>query len=154
MSEAQSDILGSLVPMTRQQAVLMLEAAYVWMDLGKFDVAKEVLQGAAALMPKSEVPVIGLGTWEFNQGHYERALQSFRRAQQLAPRASLPRAHCGEALLFMGKAEAAMKELRAALDLEPESAGALFAQALIEMHASGAVGGAQGTKRAPGARSP
>jgi predicted Zn-dependent protease len=139
MTEAKSDILGSLVPMTKQQAVLMLEAAYLWMDLGKFDHARELLSGAAALMPKSEVPIIALGTLEFNQARYDKALQMFRRAQQLVPRSSLPRAHCGEALLFMGKPNEAMRELKVALDLEPQSDGARFAQALIDMKEAGAL---------------
>lgn len=140
MTELKSDIAGSLVPMTKQQAVLMLEAAYLWMDFGKFDHARELLGGAAVLMPKSEVPQIALGTLEFNQGRYDKALQVFRRAQKLAPRAALPRAHCGEALLFMGKVNEAMRELKMALELEPDSDGARFAQALIEMKESGAIG--------------
>lgn len=141
MTDVKSDIAGSLVPVTKQQAVLLLEAAYLWMDLGKFDHARELLGGAIVLMPRSEVPHIAMGTLEFNQGRYEKALQAFRRAQQLAPRASLPRAHCGEALLFMGKGNEAMKELKVALELEPGSDGARFARALIDMKDAGAVGG-------------
>ncbi|MFZ5441669.1 MAG: tetratricopeptide repeat protein [Myxococcota bacterium] len=139
MTEAKSDIAGSLVPMTKQQAMLMLEAAYLWMDLGKFDNARELLNGATVLMPKSEVPQLALGTLEFNQQHFEKALPIFRRAQQLAPRASLPRAHVGETLLFMGKVNEAMKELKAALELEPGSDGAKFAEALIAAKESGAL---------------
>ena len=137
--EAKSDIAGSLVPMTKDQAMLMLEAAYLWMDLGKFDNARELLAGATALMPKSEVPQIVLGTLEFNQGHFDKALPVFRRAQQLAPKSSLPRAHVGETLLFMGKVNEAMKELKAALDLEPGSDGARFAEALIAAKEAGAL---------------
>lgn len=139
MTEAKSDIAGSLVPMSKQQAMLMLEAAYLWMDLGKFDNARELLAGATMLMPKSEVPQIALGSLEFNQGHFDKALQVFRRAQQLAPRASLPRAHCGETLLFLGKVNEAMKELKSALELEPKSDGARFAQALIAAKETGAL---------------
>lgn len=139
MSEAKSDIAGSLVPMSKQQAMLMLEAAYLWMDLGKFDNARELLGGATVLMPKSEVPQIALGTLEFNQGNHDKALQVFRRAQQLAPKASLPRAHCGETLLFLGKVNEAMKELKSALDLEPGSDGAKFAEALIAAKDAGAL---------------
>jgi len=139
MTEAKSDIAGSLVPMSKQQAMLMLEAAYLWMDLGKFDNARELLSGATLLMPKSEVPQIALGSLEFNQGHFDKALQVFRRAQQLAPRASLPRAHCGETLLFMGKVNEAMKELKSALELEPKSDGARFAEALIAAKETGAL---------------
>jgi tetratricopeptide (TPR) repeat protein len=137
MAEAKSDVAGSLVPVSKQQATVMLEAAYLWMDLGKFDHAREVSAGAALLMPKSEVPQIVQGTIEFNEGHYDKALQAFRRAQQLSPRASLPRAHCGEALLFMGKVNEAMKDLKAALDLEPDSEGAKFAQSLLDAKAAG-----------------
>ncbi len=137
--EVKSDIAGSLVPMTKSQATLMLEAAYLWMDLGKFDNARELLTGATLLMPKSEVPQNVLGTLEFNQGRFDKALPVFRRAQQLAPRASLPRAHVGETLLFMGKVNEAMKELKAALDLEPDSDGARFAEALIAAKDAGAL---------------
>jgi tetratricopeptide (TPR) repeat protein len=139
MAEAKSDIAGSLVPMTRQQAMLMLEAAYLWMDLGKWDNARELLGGAAVLMPKSEVPQLALGSLEFNTGHFDKALQVFRRAQQLAPRASLPRAHAGETLLFLGKVNEAMKDLKAAMDLEPGSDGAKFAEALIAAKEAGAL---------------
>ena len=139
MAEAKSDISGSLVPTTKMQAMLMLEAAYLWMDLGKVDNARDVLSGATVLMPKSEVPQIALGTLEFNLGHHDKALQIFRRAQQLAPKAALPRAHCREALLFMGKVNEAMKELKAAMDLEPDSDGARFAESLIAAKESGAL---------------
>lgn len=139
MTEAKSDIAGSLVSMSKQQAMLMLEAAYLWMDLGKFDNARELLSGATLLMPKSEVPQLALGSLEFNQGHFDKALQVFRRAQQLAPRASLPRAHCGETLLFLGKVNEAMKELKSALELEPKSDGARFAEALIAAKETGAL---------------
>lgn len=139
MPEPKSEIASSLVPMSKQQAMIMLESAYLWMDMGKFDNARELLSGASTLMPKSEVPQLALGTLEFNQGHHDKALQAFRRAQQLAPRASLPRAHCGEALLFMGKVNEAMKELKQALDLEPDSDGAKFAQSLIDAKEAGAL---------------
>src|SRR3990170_7443674 len=100
---AESEISGSIVPVLKKEAVVLLEAGYLWMELGKYDKAKDVLSGAAALMPKSEVPQIALGTLEFSQGHHDKALQAYRIAQKLAPKSGLPRAHAGEALLFMGK---------------------------------------------------
>jgi predicted Zn-dependent protease len=107
--------------------------------MGKFDDARDILTGAVALMPKSEIPNIALGTLEFNQGKFDKALQAFRSAQRINPKASLPRAHAGEVLLFMGKVNEAMKELKSALDLEPKSDGARFAQALIEAKELGAL---------------
>src|SRR5687768_13883171 len=94
-----SDIAGSLVPVAKQDAMLLLESGYLWIDLGQPDRAREVFVGAAALMPRSEVPQIALGTLEFAQGRYDKALKIYRAAQRLAPRVSLPRAHVGEALL-------------------------------------------------------
>jgi tetratricopeptide (TPR) repeat protein len=135
---ADSEIQGSLVPVSRQQAMLLLEAGYLWMDLGQFDKAAEVLQGAATLMPKSEIPQLALGTLELSQGRADKALQAFRAAQKLAPRSALPRAHAGEALLFMGKGPEALKELKAARDLDGEGDGGKLADALLQAHEAGA----------------
>ncbi len=139
MAAPASDIGGSLVPLARQQAMILLEAGYLWMDLGRYDYAKDVLVGAAALMPKSEVPQIALGTLELVQGRPEKALQAYRSAQKLAPRSGLPRAHAGEALLFMGKVNEAMKELKAATDVEPEGDGARLAEVLLQAKEAGAL---------------
>jgi tetratricopeptide (TPR) repeat protein len=132
-----SEISNSLVPLERQQAMVLLETGYLWLDMGHFDKAREVFSGAAALMPKSEVPQLGLGAVEFAQGRHDKALQAYRAAQRLAPQASLPRAHAGEALLFMGKVPEALKELKAAVDLEPDSDGAKLAQALMQAKEAG-----------------
>ncbi len=139
MAESSSEIAGSLVPVARQQAMILLEAGYIWLDMGKFDKAKDVFAGAAVLMPKSEVPQLALGALEFSQGRHDKALQAYRAAQRLAPNSALPRAHAGEALLFMGKVNEATKELKAAMDLEPESDGARLAQALMQAKDAGAL---------------
>jgi tetratricopeptide (TPR) repeat protein len=139
MAESASEIAGSVVPVARQQAMILLEAGYIWMEMGKFDKAKDIFTGAAALMPKSEVPQLALGALEFAQGRHDKALQAYRAAQRLAPNSALPRAHAGEALLFMNKVPEAMKELKAAMDLDPESDGARFARALVEAKEVGAL---------------
>ena len=137
----RSDIAGSMVPVSRQTAVVLLEAGYLWMDMGEFGKAREIFAGAAALMPKSEVPQLALGTLEFVQGKHDKALQAYRAAQRLAPTSGLPRAHAGEALLFMGKLSEAVKELKAALEIEPEGDGAKLARALLEAKEAGAFSG-------------
>jgi len=139
MAESASEIAGSVVPVAKQQAMILLEAGYIWLEMGKFDKAKDIFTGAAALMPKSEVPQLALGALEFAQGRHDKALQAYRAAQRLAPNSSLPRAHAGEALLFLNKVPEAMKELKAAMELEPESDGARFARALIEAKEVGAL---------------
>jgi tetratricopeptide (TPR) repeat protein len=142
---ADSQIQNALVPTEKSQAVLLLEAGYIWLDMGKADKAKEIFSGAAALMPKSEVPQLGLGSAELAQGHFDKALQAYRAAQRLAPKSALPRAHAGEALLFMGKEGEALKELKAALEVEPNGDGARLAKALIEAKDAGAF--AKGEKK-------
>lgn len=139
MSDAKSEINGSLVPVTKDQAMLMLEAGYLWARLGKVDSARELLNGAALLMPKSDVPHLALGDVEFESGDFAKALAAYRKAQQLAPKSSLHRARVGNALLCMGKANEAMKELKSAIDLGGD--GAQLAQELISLKELGAVFG-------------
>ena len=127
----------SLVPTERRLAMVLLEAGYLWLELGQTDKAREVFVGAAALLPRSEVPQIGLGTLEFALGRHDKALQAFRMAQKLAPGSGLPRAHVGEALLFLGKDPEALKELKAAMELDPDGDGARLARALLDAKAAG-----------------
>jgi len=134
-----SEISGSLVPLARREAMILLEAGYLWLDMGQFDKAREVFAGAAVLMPKSEVPQLALGSLEFAQGRHDKALQAYRAAQRLAPNSGLPRAHVGEALLFMGKVPEALKELKAAVDLDADGDGGRLARALIEAKEAGAL---------------
>ncbi|MBJ6763100.1 hypothetical protein DRW03_01955 [Corallococcus sp. H22C18031201] len=134
-----SEISNSFVPLTRQQAMVLLESGYLWLDMGHYDKARELFAGAAVLMPRSEVPQIGLGAVEFAQGKHDKALQAYRAAQRLAPHSALPRAHAGEALLFMGKVPEALKELKSAMDLDPEGDGGRLAQALIQAKDAGAL---------------
>ena len=132
-----SEISNSLVPLGRQQARVLLEAGYLWLDMGHFDKAKEIFSGAAALMPRSEVPQLALGAVVFSLGLLETGLLAYRAGLGLAPQSSLPRAHAGEALLFMGKVPEALKELKAAMDLEPDGDGARLAQSLIQAKEAG-----------------
>jgi tetratricopeptide (TPR) repeat protein len=138
MSET-SQISNSLVPLAKREAMILLEAGYLWLEMGQYEKAKEVFAGAAVLMPKSEVPQLALGALEFAQGRHDKALQAYRAAQRLAPGSGLPRAHAGEALLFMGKVPEALKELKAAVDLDPEGDGARLAKALLEAKEAGAL---------------
>jgi tetratricopeptide (TPR) repeat protein len=137
--DPESHIANSLVPFTKQQARVLLEAGYLWLDMQQFDKAKDVFAGAAALMPKSEVPQLGLGTLHFAQGQHDKALQAYRSAQKLAPNPGLARAHVGEVLLFMGKVNEAMKELKAAIEVDDDGDGGKLARALIEAKDAGAL---------------
>ena len=131
--------IAGLVPVSRDEVVILLEAGYVLMDMGRYDDARDVFSGAITLLPKSEVPHLAFGTLEFALGRHEKALQAYRKAQALAPKSALPRAHAGEALLFLHKAAEAKRELKAAIDVEPDGDGARLAQALLEAAEAGAL---------------
>ncbi len=131
--------IAGLVSAPRDEGVMLLEAGWLLMDLGRFDEARDVFSGAAALLPKSEVPHLAMGTLEFAQGRHDKALQAYRKAQAINPKSGLPRAHAGEALLFLGKVKEAEKELNAAIEIEPKGDGAKLAKALLEARESGAL---------------
>jgi tetratricopeptide (TPR) repeat protein len=123
--------IEGLVPVSKQEALILLEAGYLLVAMGRYNQARAVFQGVACLLPSSEVPVIALGTLEFAEGRYEKAIQEYRKARHLSPQSGLPRAHIGEMLLFLGKTREALKELHAAIELEPDGDGARMAQALL-----------------------
>jgi tetratricopeptide (TPR) repeat protein len=132
-----SDQIQGLVEVSREEATLVMEAGYIYMDMGNWKAAQEVFTGAAALFPRSEAPHLALGTLEFAQGRHDKALQAYRAAQRVAPKAGLPRAHCGEALLWLGKVAEAEKELKAAIDLDPDGDGGNLARALLDAKTEG-----------------
>lgn len=131
--------LDGIVPVSKQEAMILIEAGYQLMNMHRFDHAREVFTGVAALLPRSEVPHFALGSLEFALGHDDKALQEYRKAQRLAPESGVARAYAGEALLFMGKVAEAVKELKAAIDLDPDGDGARLARALLEAKEAGAL---------------
>lgn len=131
--------IAGIVPVSKKEAMIMIEAGYQLMNMRRFDQAREVFSGVAALLPKSEVPHFALGSLEFALGRDDKALQEYRKAQLLAPESGVARAYAGEALLFMGKVTEAVKELNAAIELDPNGDGARFARALLEAKNEGAL---------------
>ncbi len=131
--------IAGIVPVSKREAMILIEAGYQLMNMHRFDDAREVFEGVAALLPKSEVPHFALGSLEFALGREDKALQEYRRAQRLAPESGVARAYAGEALLFLGKVAEAVKELNAAIDLDPDGDGARFARALLDAKEAGAL---------------
>ena len=134
------EMLKGLIDVPQTEAALLLEAGYLYMEMGKPREAEEVFAGVASLLPHSEVPHVALGNLEFSQGHFQRALKHHQDALKLRPDSALAQAHIGEALLWLKKVDDGVKALQAAIGLEPESAPAAFAQALLDAHVQGAFG--------------
>lgn len=131
--------IEGLVPVSREEAALLLEAGYLYLEMKKFDESQAVFQGASALLPHSELPHIGLGNLWFSRGEHRKALAEHRAAAKKAPKSALPHAHAAEVLFFLGNAKEAVAECQTALKLEPKSPGADLANALLEAHRVGAL---------------
>jgi tetratricopeptide (TPR) repeat protein len=133
------DTIKGLVTVSREEAQILLEAGYLYLEMKKYQEAEAVFEGAGALLPHSEVPHICLGNFWFTQGEHRKALAEHRAAQKKAPKAALPHAHAAEALFFLGNAKEAVAECNTAIKLDPTGPGAELARALLEAHKVGAL---------------
>jgi tetratricopeptide (TPR) repeat protein len=131
------EILKGLVDVPQPEAALLLEAGYLYMEMGKHKDAADVFEGVAALLPHSDVPHVALGNCEFAQGRFQRALKHHQDALKLQPKSALAQAHIGESLLFLKKTEEGVKALKQAIAMEPGGMPATFAQALLTAHDAG-----------------
>lgn len=134
---ATVEMLKGLVEVPQPEASLLLEAGYLYMEMGKAKEAGDVFAGVAALLPHSDVPLVALGNLEFSQGHFQRALKHHQEALKLKPKSALAQAHLGEALLWLKKTDEGVKALQQAIAMEPEGMPASFARALLEAHEAG-----------------
>lgn len=136
-SMSDTQIIQGIVPVEKQDVVLLLEAGYLLMELAKHKEAEEVFHGVSALAPNSEVPHMALGHLYFSQGRLNPALKSHQKAVQLNPASAAAHAAVGEALMFLRRHGEAIKALDKAIALEPNGPAAEFAHALKESHTLG-----------------
>ena len=134
---ATVEMLKGLIDVPQAEASLLLEAGYLYMEMGKPKEAADVFTGVAALLPHSDVPHVALGNLEFAQGHFQRALKHHQEALKLKPRSALAQAHIGEALLWLNKTDEGVGALHKAIEMEPDGMPASFARALLEAHEAG-----------------
>jgi tetratricopeptide (TPR) repeat protein len=133
------EILNGLIDVPQSEAALLLEAGYLYMELGKAQEAEDVFAGVASLLPESDVPRVALGNLHFSQGRFQRALKFHSEALKLRPDSAMAQAHVGEALLFLKKTGDALDALNKAIAMEPDGHAAVFAKALIEAHEAGEI---------------
>jgi tetratricopeptide (TPR) repeat protein len=133
------DLIEGLIPVTREEVRLLLEAGYVFIEMRKFDDARAVFEGVAALLPKAEAPRMALGNCWFAQGEFRKALAEHRAAQKLAPNNATAHAHAAEVLFFLGKTKEALAECNKAVKLDNAGPGGVLAKALLKAHESGAL---------------
>ncbi|MFZ9887117.1 MAG: tetratricopeptide repeat protein [Myxococcota bacterium] len=133
-------MVHGLIDVPQDEVALLLEAGYLYLELGKPKEAEEVFSGVSALVPHSNVPLLALGNLHFAQGNFQRALKFHQDALKLTPDSALAWAHVGEVQLFLKKPAQAVAALEKALELESEGEAALFARSLLDAHTAGDLG--------------
>ncbi len=133
-------VAGALVPVEQKDVVLLLEAGYLYMELGRTKEAEEVFSGVAALVPHSEVPQLALGHLYFSQTRYSPAHKAQAEALRLQPDCAAAHAAIAETLFFLKRPDEAKESLSRALELEPHGPAGEFAKALKEASGLGIFG--------------
>lgn len=127
----------TLIDVTRDDIVMMLEAGYIYLAMGKFSEAKQTFEGIIALAPNHEVPRVALANVLFAQKKYLPAIRSLREAIEINPQSAFAYSHLGEALLFYGKKEEALEALAESDRIEPTGKAGDFARSLSKLIAMG-----------------
>ena len=121
-----------MIPMSREDLVVLMEGGYIYLRMGRFEEAHEVFEGVSVLTPESEVPLVAIGSVQFAQLKYDQAIRTYKRALALKPDSPLARAYLGESLFFKGKKEEATAELEKASYLDSHGKSGDFARALLD----------------------
>lgn len=126
-----------MIDVPRDDLVLMLEAGYIYLAMGKLVEARQIFEGLTALAPKHEVPLVALANVLFAQKKFLQAVRKLKEAIKLNSKSAFAHAHLGEALLFDGKKEPALESLRQASELEKDGAAGNFARSLTDLIVQG-----------------
>ncbi|MES2504553.1 MAG: tetratricopeptide repeat protein [Myxococcota bacterium] len=127
----KNEVIHGLIDVRRQDAIVLLEAGYFLMQLGKKKEAKDIFSGAIALFPHSDVPCIALGNLYLVEGKPDLAIKEHQRALQRVPTSSAAQAHIGEALLFQKKIPEGVQALKKAIEMEPNGPSSKLAKELL-----------------------
>ncbi len=126
-----------MIDVPRDDLVMMLEAGYIYLAMGKFSEAKQIFEGIITLAPKHEVPQVALANVLFAQKKYLQAIRILKEALELNPQSAFAHAHLGEALLFYGKRDQALQSLNRASQIEPTGKAGDFARSLSQLVSMG-----------------
>jgi Flp pilus assembly protein TadD len=110
---------------------LLMEAGIIYRDSKQFAEATQVFRGVRALLPKSDVPEVGLGTVSFQAGEFEDAARHYERALELNPSSAYAYAHLGELEIFRKNVEKAREHLKQAIELDPRGIFGKLARSLL-----------------------
>jgi tetratricopeptide (TPR) repeat protein len=111
---------------------IILEIGFLLREMSKFEEAATIFRGAAELVPESDVPLVGLGTVEFQQRNFAAAHEAYEKALQIKPHSLYARVHRAEAWLFENERERAEEELHEIIAADADSPHSRTAQALLD----------------------
>ncbi|MCK6509089.1 tetratricopeptide repeat protein [Myxococcota bacterium] len=134
------DTLIGIVEVPRREAKLLLESAYFYIEMGKYKEAQEVFEGCIALLPRSDVPRIGLGNLFVAQGRFDLAEAQYREAIKANENSASAYAFLAESLLFQKKLSQATPALEKAIALEPAGPAGQLARSLQQGQQDGVFG--------------
>jgi tetratricopeptide (TPR) repeat protein len=121
-----------IVDVSTDDVIFLMEAGYIYLNMGRFTEAKEIFEGVVEVRPDSDVPRVALGNVFHAQGKFLDAAKVHRETLKDIP--SSARAHAGlaECLIFQKKTDQALDELKKAVELEPGSDVANYARTLMD----------------------
>jgi len=116
-----------------EEIAFLMEAGIIYRDARRFAEADEVFRGVRALIPRSEVPEVALGTVRFALGELQKAVAHYEKALKLNPDSAFAHAQLGEAHVFRKDRAAAKKHLDEAIRLDSRGATGAHARTLMEL---------------------
>lgn len=128
-----------MIPIPRENLVIMMEGGYIYLRIGKLQEALDVFEGVSVLAPESEIPLVAMGSVYFGQMKYSHAIRLYKKAIKIKPDSAFARAYLGESLFFQGEKEMALKELEKASLLELDGKSGNFARVLLDAIKNGFV---------------
>ncbi len=126
--------------------VALAALASIYSESGEYQKAVELLTAASAQAPSSRLLATLAYAYEQEaeackrqagcspEGHYDNAIESYRRALQLDPKSFELRRRLAEALLNADRAEEALTEYQALAEADPEDAEVLMRIAQLYRH--------------------
>lgn len=120
------------VQVSNDEVALLMEAGLIYRDARRFADAAVVFKGVRALLPKSEVPEIALGTLEFERGNLDTATTHYQAALRINNNSAYAHSHLAEVHVIRRDFAPAREHVRRAVELDPRGEVGRYARSLAE----------------------